>query len=168
MRDSSLGARPCTGPEWTAYRRQLFRGPFAGKPCAACGHEIRPGLGEIQHQLSVRTHPEHAWTVTVLGSPNLVPVHGGGARRCPDPVCRLACNSILAGNAAPRDEDGRPVLPFPPDFLAAKVAERQAYRARPAPSARKPRQTPGNPGRDRPAARAAPEPRVWPDAGRAW
>jgi len=161
VRNSSDPGTP-SGPAWTAFRKRLFGGPWLGRPCAACGHPIAPGMGEIQHQLSVSTRPDLAWSVTWRGDPQLVPVHGGGKRRCPEPACNLACNAILAGNACPRDELGRPVLPFPPAFLAAKVAERQRYRARSLPDGRKPGQVPGNPAHERP------RPRTFPLAGRAW
>ena len=113
-----------------AFRKRLFGGPWLGKPCAACGHPIAPGLGEVQHQLSWRTRPDLAWQMTYMGQPQLVPVHAGGRKRCPDPACDLACNAILGGNACPRDELGRPVLPFPAAFLADKQAERRQHRER--------------------------------------
>lgn len=108
------------GPRWVALRKFLFSAEHWGiSPlCAACQHRILPGLGEVQHQVPAKVNPALAWDMS-----NMAPVHGGGRKRCPD--CDLFCNAILAGNITPRDEHGRPVLPWPATFLAEKQRERQ-------------------------------------------
>jgi hypothetical protein len=123
---------PPQGREWGAFRRMLFAEHGNAPLCYHCGHVVPgPSRGEIQHLLSPRTHPQLAWARR-----NLRFTHAGGAKRCP--VCDLSCQSISASNVAPRDSTGRP-LPFAPDFLAAKVAERKARVNRPGPAERAPR-----------------------------
>ena len=125
VRDSSLKGPP-SGPGWVAFRKQLFAERGGAPLCYHCSHPVYgPARGEIQHLLSPRLYPQLAWSRS-----NLRIVHAGGAKRCP--VCDLACQSISASNIAPRDEMGRP-LPFGPDFLAAKIAERKAFVNRPGP-----------------------------------
>ena len=98
------------------------------------------------------------------------PVPRGGAKRCPE--CDLACQAIAAGNTAPRDPDGRP-LPFPPDYLAAKIAERQKFSAaaKTLRSAGRSKMVPGGPARieaGRAAVPAWPPPPGKPSPGRSW
>lgn len=113
--------RPCTGPEWSRYRRQLLRewSLDGARPvlCFACSCEIEPGLAEVEHRISARRRPDLAWTRMWRGQPFLVPVHGSGRKRCP--VHDLACNAILGSNAARRDEWGRSVPLTPAEITAA-------------------------------------------------
>lgn len=118
------------GAAWNALRARLWQewtgGGVRAAVCYHCGHDILPGLGEVQHLLSPSTHPGLAMTEY-----NLRPAHGGGRRRCPD--CWLACNSVAAGNAAVRDAEGRP-LPFTPAFIKAaqaRTAAGKSYLPRP-------------------------------------
>jgi hypothetical protein len=123
-------------------RRIVWTAPYWGPTpdCYHCKHRIAPGLGEIQHLYSVRTHPHMASQIS-----NLRPCHGGGARRCP--VCDLACNAIAAGNVAPRDSEGRP-LPFDEKFLADKISERKRYVNQPGPRTRSQATPPAAPAPD--------------------
>lgn len=104
--------------QWRTLRARLWR-QWTGNGahsaiCYHCQHPITNGLGEIQHLLSPQTHPQSA----MLES-NLRPSHGGGRKRCGS--CGLACNQLAAGNAAARDEKGRP-LPFSEAFIRAAQA----------------------------------------------
>ena len=117
-----------SGSEWAKFRAQLWAawGPLV--KCAACGHPIMPGRGEVQHQVPPAVNASLIYEVS-----NVVPVHGStyrgkrGNRRCP--TCDLACNAVLAGNHAPRNADGTPVLPWPEAFLARKSEERARFLA---------------------------------------
>lgn len=106
---------PPSGPAWSKFRPQVFR--RWGLVCYHCEHAIRPGAGEVEHLISPGKRPDLAWDLD-----NLRPTHGSTAKRPRCPTCNLACNSIAAGNQAPRDADGRS-LPFPPEFIAQKRAE---------------------------------------------
>jgi len=94
----------------------------AGNPtrCATtyCGHNVSsPEIAHLIRHRSRRTWPTIRKT---SAGPRR------GKRRCAEPPdgCGLACNTVAAGNVAPRGADGRS-LPFPPSFLAAKIKERQ-------------------------------------------
>ena len=104
---------PREGAVWTGLKERLWRrwtdGGRHPATCYHCSHPIVTGLGEIQHLLSPRQFPQYAMTES-----NLKPSHGGGRRRCQ--TCGLACNAVAAGNAAARDERGRP-LPFTAQFI---------------------------------------------------
>jgi hypothetical protein len=158
---NSADPGPPTGRAWAAFRRQLFA-EHGGTPlCWHCQHPVLgPQRGEVQHLLSPRTHPQLAWARS-----NLKIVHAGGSKRCQ--VCDLSCQSISAGNLAPRDEMGRP-LPFPPDFLAARIAERRAHVNRAGPRTRA-RAGEAQPRADVPREPVpAGRPQIDVSAGRAW
>jgi hypothetical protein len=166
VKDSHL-ARPATGKEWSAFRRQLFREWSLGgaRPvyCFACGCEIPPGLGEVEHRISARRRPDLAWTRVWMGAPFLVPVHGSGRKRCP--LHDLACNAVIGSNVARRDELGRSVPLTAAEITAAMERARAVPRS--------------STGRDRavlpPLARVPgysrppqSRPRVYDGAGRPW
>lgn len=113
---------------WRVFTRQLW-GSWRGRGCFFCGHRIVPGLGEVEHRISPSLRPELAWAPWWKGEEFLVPVHGGGKRRCPEPSCDLDCNAIAGSNAAPRDALGRSAA-WSPEFLARKQEERRTYRGR--------------------------------------
>lgn len=142
------------GAQWQSVRREVFR--QQGLTCYHCGHPCRPGLATVQHLLSPRTHPQLSYSLS-----NLRVAHSGGQRRCP--VCDLDCQAISASNTAPRDERGRP-LPFPPEYLRQKIAERRA-RVASGQAQRRPRKPAGSAAKP---AEAKPSPRIFPNAGRAW
>jgi hypothetical protein len=137
-----------SGAVWVALRARLWRTWTVNgshkATCYACGHEILPALGEVQHLLSPSSHPQLA-----LAESNLRPIHGGGRRRCP--ICRLSCNSLSAGNLAARDESGRP-LPFTDAFITAAQERTGTSRGNPRPDAEKaspaPRERVSTEGRD--------------------
>jgi hypothetical protein len=149
------------------FRRALWARWGPGVPCWFCGHHIRSGLGEIEHRISPRLRPDLAFTTWWRGEPFLVPVHGGGRRRCPEPGCDLDCNAIAGGNAAPRDELGRSAR-WSETFLAGRQAERAAHVARTGRRASPRRGLPGKPAAEpqRQPARVPARPRA--DVGRAW
>jgi len=150
------------GPAWSAFRARLFswEGWGPAPDCFHCGHAIKPGLGTVQHLISPRARPDLAWERS-----NLRPAHAGGTRRCPE--CDLACQEIAAGNLAPRDGQGRP-LPFPPEFLKAKIAERAAWKRRAGPSTRKRREARETPDLPEKIPPKSGRPRIDVNAGRAW
>jgi len=162
---------------WQDFRRWLLADPLRGQPCWFCGHHFRErNLAEIEHRISPSLRPDLAWSPHWRGEPFLVPVHGGGKRRCPEPSCDLDCNAIAGGNAAPRDALGRSAQ-WSPEFLAGKQAERRTYRAREGRSsvartaARNRGLMPGSWAADPPPRkppRKEPSRRVWADAGRPW
>jgi hypothetical protein len=143
---------------WAAWR---------GRPCWFCGHHIIAGLGEVEHRISPSLRPDLAFATHWKGEEFLVPVHGGGKRRCPEPGCNLDCNAIAGGNAAPRDELGRSAK-WPPEFLERKQAERAAYKAREGRTSVA-RRSPVNRVTAEPAGKSLPsQRRVYADAGRPW
>jgi hypothetical protein len=150
--------RPCTGPEWSRFRLQLFA-EWGGMPaCWGCGHPVRgPGAGEIQHIIPYSQAPLLGWARS-----NLRAVHGGGRKRCQ--ACGLACNVIAAGNLCPRDADGRPLGGWSPEFiaLARERTEKDRRRSGTGRDRRRPPQTAPEP------ARTSASGRVFPDAGRPW
>jgi hypothetical protein len=163
---------------WREFARQLWATEFRGASCWFCGHHIVRGLGEIEHRISPSLRPELAWKIFFSGEPFLVPVHGGGKRRCPEPGCDLDCNAIAGGNAAPRDELGRSAK-WSPEFLERKQAERRTYRAREGRSSVARRAAlgldksawmrPASASRVAdPVGKSPPQRRVYADAGRQW
>lgn len=115
---------------------------------------------EIAHLIPPQVAPHLAYDPE-----NVRPAHGGGKRRCAEPPdgCGLACNTVAAGNVAPRGADGRS-LPFPPSFLAAKIKERQTgVRQSPGVRPASPPPASGRRGEDG-FSRAT----VYTDAGRPW
>jgi hypothetical protein len=153
---------------WRAFTKQLWATEFRGQPCWLCGHRIIPGYGEVEHRISPSLRPDLAWSQWYRGEPFLVPVHGGGKRRCPEPSCALDCNATAGGNAAPRDELGRSAK-WPPEFLARKQQERATYRAREGRSSVTRRAGASTGMRPAPEAKPAPPGRrVYADAGRPW
>jgi hypothetical protein len=158
---------------WQKFRRQLIATELRGLSCWYCGHPFASrDLIEIEHRISPSLRPDLAWQPWWRGQRFLVPVHGGGRRRCPDPDCNLNCNMIAGGNAAPRDEMGRSA-PWSPEFLARKQAERATYRAREGRSSvvRRPRAAAGVRSAPKPAPPAPPPPpprHVYADVGRVW
>jgi hypothetical protein len=115
--------------QWREFTRQLWGQWGPGVRCWFCGHRITPGRGELEHRVSPSLRPDLAWAVFWRGEPFLVPTHGGGSRRCPEPGCGLNCNAIAGGNASPRDALGRSAK-WTPEFLERKQEERRCYRAR--------------------------------------
>jgi hypothetical protein len=165
------------GPRYDLFVKRMWGRPppegVRGLPCAFCGEPITPGRGEIDHRIPPSVRPDLAQSRR-----NVRPVHGscwkcpgGGVHsaRCRRSPSGLACNAVAAGNLAPKDSEGWPVAPWPPEFKRAAIERAQARDRAGAGSVT--RRKPRNPARKRPeAAETAPEPRqrVFPEAGRAW
>lgn len=150
------------GPGYGRFTARLWGTPppegFRGLPCAFCGEPITPGLGQVDHRIPPAIAPQLA-----QARGNVRPCHGGGRRRSPS---GLACNSVAAGNLAPKDSDGYPAAPWPEDFKLAAIERAQARDRTGASSVT--RRNPGNPRQKRPGAPGSPRQRVYPAAGRAW
>ena len=106
------------GPRWLKLRAILIRGwAGQGRPCFYCGHGfLSPDLIEVCHRISPILDAGRAWDRT-----NLVPGHGSGRRRCPEPSCNLACNYVAA--IAPdmmKNSDGED-MPFTEEFKARQA-----------------------------------------------
>lgn len=117
-----------SGPLWDARCRNLRAMWWRQRrPCYYCSHGFAaPGLIEVGHIISWSLR----WDLREdLG--NLVPAHGGGIRRCPEPGCDLACNQV-ANNVldAPRNPETRASLPFGEQFLARQAELRRRFLAR--------------------------------------
>ena len=117
-----------SGPLWDARRKHLIAGWFRqGRPCYYCGHGFRAAdLTEVGHVISWMIRPDLADS-----RENLVPAHGGGRFRCPEPSCDLACNQVShQAPDAPRDPRTGASLPFTETFMARQTALRQRFLAR--------------------------------------
>jgi len=105
-----------SGVAWESLRAHLFAQWRAARtPCYHCGcpHDQAPP-DQVEHLISPQKRPDLA-----MDENNLRPTHS----RCP--CCGLWCNNLSAGNAAPRDAQGRS-LPFPREFKERKMAEAAA------------------------------------------
>jgi len=168
---SRMTARPhgLDGQIAKNFRKALWDAWGPGVSCWFCGHRIIRGCGEIEHRISPSLRPDLAFATSWRGEQFLVPVHGGGKRRCPEPGCDLDCNAIAGGNAAPRDELGRSAR-WPPEFLARKQEERRTYQAREGRTsvARRNGRSQAPPPAREPAPEPEPQRRVYADVGREW
>lgn len=163
------------GPRYDLFTKRMWGRPppegVAGLPCAFCLEPITPGRGTLDHRVPPTTRPDLA-----QARRNVRPAHGSchgcadgqHSDRCRRSPSGLACNSIAAGALAPRDDQGWPLAPWPPEFKAAAI-ERTRSRDR-AGKRSVTRKRPGDPGRERPDEPGYARKSRVPDlmAGRAW
>jgi hypothetical protein len=121
-----------SGPRWNSYRLQLIRSWGAEPLCWFCLHGFAavPQLVQVEHRISPLVRPDLAWARYLDDGqqPQLVPAHGAGRYRCPDPGCNLACNWV-SHNApdAPRDHSTGASMPFTPQFMARQIELRRKF-----------------------------------------
>jgi hypothetical protein len=138
---SHIPAGPKThpsGPRWSAFRLSLIRSWGPSPVCWFCGHGFAavPQLVQVEHRISPLLRPDLAWSRYLDDGqdPQLVPAHGAGRYRCPDPPdgCGIACNWV-SHNApdAPRDKNKNGAsLPFTPEFMARQMELRRRFLAK--------------------------------------